>query len=61
MIFQAIETHHVEHSLCASEESQLEEIIHYLSALMYVPNFLIRPITITLIFSFPILWNSVWF
>jgi len=33
IIFQAIQNHHVEQ--CASEVSQIKEIIHYLSALIY--------------------------
>jgi len=46
IIFQAIQNHRGEQ--CASEVSQMKEIIHYLSALMYGPNFLMGPITITL-------------
>ena len=38
IIFQAIQNHHVEQ--CASEVSQLKEIIQYLSALRYQPYFL---------------------
>jgi len=37
--FQAIQNHHVEQ--CASEASQLKEIIYYVSALIYLQNFLI--------------------
>jgi len=45
-IFQAIQKHNG--GQCASDVSQLKEIIHYLLALIYRPNFLISPITITL-------------
>jgi len=37
IIFQAIQNHHVEQ--CTSEESQLKEIKHYLSALIYRTKF----------------------
>ena len=43
ILFQAIQNHHVDQ--CASEVSQLKEIIHYLSALIYRANFFIKPIT----------------
>jgi len=46
IIFQAIQNHHCEQ--CTSEVSQLKQIIHYLSALIYQPNFIIGLITITL-------------